>query len=281
MLRTSRLNPSLNTDARRGAFARFPMRSYCLTRWISVLALATCSAHAAPITATLTVLGASGEIRMASGQLTSFSNLPVTFTASSDTSLVYRPTAQSLAFDAPITISLPGIIAAIAAVPTSHVEAGAFDATRGFIDFELGTKVAGVVMLQGADAFDPALLNYHLGDSFGPQHVALASVGSIGAPIPMPLVVNTLDGTLITISASSDGTLAVALASSSGASPVPASSDEMLLLSACVLCLVGAIALRARQSTIVTMAPNPAFNPDPSPAKLDSPSTPRWRRRAD
>jgi len=179
----------------------------CCVMWLGL----TFSAQAAPLVASLTANNASGTVQFLAGEIVPFAGASVTFSASTDTT-AFSPgclgTWVSLA--TPVVISVPGVISATAAVPTSSLAGGNLcDPADGYIEFELGSKVNGVSVLQGAFAFDPALIDYDFHRGLGPVALPSVTVGQLSPAGPM--VVNTLDGAHITMSALSAGELVISL----------------------------------------------------------------------
>ena len=203
------------------------------------------SAHAVPLTVSLTVSNASGTVEASGGPVIPFAGLPVTFTASGDTTQLIDPQSSgaSLAFSATVTMSIPGVVdAAVGDAPGSGVEIGN-EGGQGFIYFHARRPLVRQPLYQGALSFDAALLNYRYASSLGPRRLDIARVGELFIAASLPAILSTPDGTVVTVSALSDAVLTIVVDSAAVAA-VPTLSGGAMLAVQCLICIVAAVAMR-------------------------------------
>ncbi len=205
--------------------------------WVSV-------AHAVPLTVSLTVSNASGTIEAPGGPMIPFAGVPVTLTASGDTTqLMAPPDGASLAFSATVTMAIPGIVdAPVSEAAGSGVEIGN-EGGRGFIYLHVRRPASQQPLDQGALAFDTALFNYRYASSFGPRRLDVARVGELFMAAASPAILATPDGTVVTVSALSDAVLTIVV-DSAATSAVPTLSNGAMLAVQCLICIVATLATR-------------------------------------
>jgi hypothetical protein len=219
----------------------------CVFWFVSALLLLATDAQSTPIAVELYVPNASGTMGQPAGPGIPFTAPSVTFRATGDTGTLHTIAPGVLAFDATITLYIPGVGGGTVIDPSVIVSIENTGPTDGLL--RLSWLEVAPSVYQGVAAQDPALRDFNLQSSLGPVGVNVAQTFS-GLPTGGQVFFRANNGQTAVVGAGPSGGVLYVLVGTPATANGPAIPTLTTGGTALLLLLVAALAFPALRRRI-------------------------------